>query len=83
MVRVMRPKVGFPGVKSAPEAAATRPMHFDGVRTDTTVHRAGALKPGDRISGPSVITEATTNIVLPPGTTAHVTSAYYMIEVSP
>jgi len=83
MVRVRRPKPDFPDFKAAPEPTTQRPMYFDGIRMEATVHRAGALKPGDRVAGPSVITEATTNIVLPPGTTAHVASAYYMLEVSP
>ncbi|MBW3099009.1 caprolactamase subunit alpha [Pseudohoeflea coraliihabitans] len=49
-----------------------RPMVFDasGATTDTPVYDGGKLGAGDRVSGPAVIEEVTTTLVIEPGWTA-------------
>lgn len=49
--------------------AGSRPMLFgeDGIRTDTPVYQGALLLAGDRLHGPAVIEEATTNILIRPG----------------
>lgn len=44
----------------------------DRTAVDTPIYRVGALLPGDRISGPAVIEDATTTIVVFPGLKARV-----------
>ena len=49
--------------------AGSRPMLFgeDSIRTDTPVYQGALLLAGDRLHGPAVIEEATTNILIRPG----------------
>lgn len=63
----------------------TRPMIFsaDGVARDTPVYDGALLGAGDRVSGPAVIQEVTTTIVIEPGWTAVLdASAVYVVTLS-
>jgi N-methylhydantoinase A len=48
----------------------TRPAYFGVEFVDTPVHAGPALQPGEQISGPALIEEPFTVVVVPPGTTA-------------
>lgn len=59
--------------KGADQArSSTRPMIFtaDGTRRETPVYAGAALGAGDSVTGPAVIEEVTTTIVIEPGWTA-------------
>ncbi len=63
--------------------AGSRPMLFgtDGVWTDTPVYAGDRLMAGDRLHGPAMIEEATTNILVRPGWTAELhASGCYRID---
>jgi N-methylhydantoinase A len=54
-----------------PEPSAVRPAFFDGVgMVDTAFFEGPVLPPGASISGPAIVAEPTTTIVVPPGATA-------------
>lgn len=54
----------------------TRPCYFGGGATsDTPIYRASDLSPGHRISGPAIIEEPTTTLVVGPGDTVIVSAA--------
>lgn len=71
-----------PGKGAATARSGTRPMIFaaSGQAQDTAVYAGAGLGAGDRISGPAVIEEVTTTIVIEPGWTAelHETGVYVL-----
>jgi len=79
-----RVSVALPPVRQSAEergARTTQPIgrrcalfDVDDAR-EVPVYRGDQVRAGDCIAGPAVIEEATTTIVLPPGTTARVTPA--------
>ncbi|MDO5630203.1 MAG: hydantoinase/oxoprolinase family protein [Paracoccus sp. (in: a-proteobacteria)] len=65
---------------------ATRPMIFDasGQAQDTPVYDGDKLGAGDQVSGPAVIQEVTTTIVIEPGWTAELDeSGVYLLTSTP
>jgi N-methylhydantoinase A len=51
---------------------ATRVAYFDGEQRTTRVYDRGALRPGDSLTGPAIITEYSSATILPPGDGLHV-----------
>ncbi len=83
--RVDRPRrMTIAGGKGADSAkSGTRPMIFaaNGETVDTPVYAGAGLGAGDRISGPAVIEEVTTTIVIEPGWTAELhESGVYVLD---
>lgn len=82
--RVDRPRrmTMAPGKGAETARSASRPMIFaaSGQAQDTPVFTGAALGAGDRITGPAVIEEVTTTIVIEPGWTAelHETGVYVL-----
>jgi N-methylhydantoinase A len=70
--------------KGAEQArSGTRPMIFtaDGTRRETPVYAGAALGAGDSVTGPAVIEEVTTTIVIEPGWTAELhESGVYVLD---
>jgi N-methylhydantoinase A len=70
--------------KGADQArSSTRPMIFtaDGTRRETPVYAGAALGAGDSVTGPAVIEEVTTTIVIEPGWTAELhESGVYVLD---
>ena len=70
--------------KGADQArSGTRPMIFtaDGTRRETPVYAGAALGAGDSVTGPAVIEEVTTTIVIEPGWTAELhESGVYVLD---
>jgi N-methylhydantoinase A len=63
--------------------AGTRTMIFDanGTARETPVYAGEKLGAGDRITGPAVIEEVTTTLVVEPGWTAELTeSGVYLLD---
>ena len=63
--------------------SGTRPMIFtaDGTRRETPVYAGAALGAGDSVTGPAVIEEVTTTIVIEPGWTAELhESGVYVLD---
>ena len=54
--------------------ASLRDVWFDGRCVQTRIVPGGHLKPGDLVVGPAIVEEVTTTIVLPPMSSAEVTS---------
>ena len=62
--------------RSSPTPAATRPAWFGTGEAHNTPHfRAETLSPGHGVSGPAIIEEATTTVVVYPGWSATVTTS--------
>ena len=83
--RVDRPRrMKMPQGKGADSAlSGTRPMIFvaTGEAQDTPVYTGAGLGAGDRVTGPAVIEEVTTTIVIEPGWTAELhTSGVYVLD---
>lgn len=82
--RVDRPRrmMLAPGTGAETACSGTRPMIFaaSGQPQPTPVYTGAALGAGDRITGPAVIEEVTTTIVVEPGWTAqlHETGVYVL-----
>jgi N-methylhydantoinase A len=71
-------KPGAPnGTASTREAAArgTRKAYFGEGWVDAPIYRGEAMAPGDTLSGPAIIEEPTTTVVVYPGCTARVSAA--------
>ncbi len=71
------------GNGAASARTGTRPMIFtaDGRVQDTPVYAGAGLGAGDRITGPAVIEEVTTTIVIEPGWTAELhESGVYVLD---
>jgi N-methylhydantoinase A len=70
--------------KGAQQArSGTRPMIFtaDGTRRETPIYAGAALGAGDSVTGPAVIEEVTTTIVIEPGWTAELhESGVYVLD---
>jgi N-methylhydantoinase A len=77
-----------PPLRAGDEAGAatsrTRSAYFPGVgAVDVSSYEGGSLEPGTRLEGPLLVTEPTTTIVVPPGTTITVTElGNYLLEVA-
>jgi N-methylhydantoinase A/oxoprolinase/acetone carboxylase beta subunit len=56
-------------------------MHFGGVEHEGTVYRVEELPSGLTLTGPAVIEEPTTTIVLDPGTRAVTRSTHYLVTL--
>ncbi|KAI9183554.1 hypothetical protein H9P43_004472 [Blastocladiella emersonii ATCC 22665] len=68
----------------APPSALRQSMYFEHVgRIDAPLYVMGehALRPGHTIAGPALILDQNTTIVLPPGSTAIITSSTVVIDV--
>ncbi len=60
----------------APDAATTRDCYFgDGVRVPTPIYRGADLTAGAAVSGPAIVEEPTTTIVVYPGMSARLSVA--------
>ncbi|MET7484550.1 hydantoinase/oxoprolinase family protein [Streptomyces sp. NPDC005538] len=74
--RVPRPAAApevAPSSLTADAVSGVRPIHFEDLgRTDTTVYRGSALRPGNVLEGPAVIQRMGDSVVVPPGFTARV-----------
>lgn len=71
------------GSGAATAQAGTRAMIFaaDGTARETAVYAGNKLGAGDRITGPAVIEEVTTTLVVEPGWTAELTSSgVYLLD---
>ncbi|MEX2480476.1 MAG: hydantoinase/oxoprolinase family protein [Gammaproteobacteria bacterium] len=85
-----RLSIGLPEVRIAAAGEqgeripATRAAFFGpGDPVETTVVRGNTLGVGDVVTGPAIIEEATTTLVLPPGTWARLSAAdSYVVELS-
>jgi 5-oxoprolinase (ATP-hydrolysing) len=60
-------------------AAATTQLFHDGATHDAPVFQRGALRAGDRISGPALIAEANATTVVDPGWQAEVTASDHLV----
>ncbi len=58
------------GQRSGTARKGTRPAWFGEAFVDTTVIDRTALRPGDSVTGPAVVEERESTLVLPPGATA-------------
>ncbi|MGE3482990.1 MAG: hypothetical protein AB7K73_16560, partial [Gammaproteobacteria bacterium] len=75
-IRLPQAAAGPDAVDTAAQTtqAGTRSALFDlDDRRDTRIYRGDAIRAGDPIEGPAIIEEATTTLVLPPGTRATLT----------
>jgi N-methylhydantoinase A len=52
--------------------AATRDVYFDGQPHATRIYNRGALRAGDALAGPAIVTEYSSATILPPGDTLQV-----------
>jgi len=71
--RTFRPRTG------ALKPMATRPVFFDGQWLDAPFFEREALRPGDEISGPAVICERNTTLVIEHGWRATLTPADHLL----
>jgi len=71
------PEAGRP--EDAYAVALTARVWIDGAWRETRFVRREALAPGDRVSGPAVIVEAHTSILVEPGWRAHVTGRDHVL----
>jgi N-methylhydantoinase A len=69
------PKKGDAG----PAVLTSRPIFFDGAWFDSKVYDRNRLLPGDRFSGPAIVTEYSATTVLPPDCNAYVDSFGNMV----
>ncbi|MFM2478657.1 hydantoinase/oxoprolinase family protein [Celerinatantimonas sp. MCCC 1A17872] len=58
-----------------------RQMFFDAIPVEGSVYRVEKLPSDITISGPAVIEEPTTTIVLPPGSAAYTRATHYLISI--
>jgi N-methylhydantoinase A len=73
-----------PATVDAPrvETSSTRPVYFDREWHDTAIFGGGTLGAGTVVDGPLVVEEATSTLVVPPGSRLAVTSlGNYLVEV--
>ncbi|MCC7120213.1 MAG: hydantoinase/oxoprolinase family protein [Gammaproteobacteria bacterium] len=78
---------GSDGYRSGtPGARGSRTAYFGVLAAaplEAAVFHGGDLKPGDRVTGPAIIEEPTTTLVVYPGTTARVTPyGHYLCELA-
>lgn len=67
---------------AADAAAATRPAFFGGEWHDTAIVIGGTLGAGTELSGPAIVEEPTSTLVVPPGSRLRVTPVgNYLVEV--
>ena len=75
-----------PGMGSATALEGSRPMIFDASATpqDCPVYAGARLGAGDRITGPAVIEEVTTTLVIEPGWQAelHESGVYLVNQIA-
>lgn len=73
-----------PSPDSEPRVLAERTSHFPGHGACATpVYEGGSIPPGHRLTGPAVIAEPTTTVVVPPGGQLSVTAlGDYVLEAS-
>ena len=67
------PEKTTPPVQRRPEPAETTQTWFDGAGHETAVFLREDLRAGDRLSGPAIICEPTSTVVIDPGFTAEIT----------
>ena len=65
---------------SAFAATTTRTAFFDRASVPTDVWNVTDLATGDIVTGPAIIEETTTTIVIPPGARARVRTSHYLID---
>jgi N-methylhydantoinase A len=83
-VRVPRARAALPvrtSVDGALHKKRTRMAHFGRKPLETRVWRVEDLSVDDTVTGPAIIDEPTTTIVLPPGASAVVRRSHYLIDV--
>src|SRR5690606_1471704 len=81
--RAHRPRPALPG-RAAPAMPGTRRVrkaHFGREAAEVEVARVEDLATGETVSGPAIIEETTTTIVLPPGARATIRPSHYLIDV--
>ena len=72
--RIAKPRIGGADAATSNGGPKTRRSFFDATgAVDIACHLGPSLAAGTTITGPAVIEEATTTIVVPPGARAHVT----------
>jgi len=78
-----KPALTRPGPVEAGDSLPESRRHaWFGDRTlDTPVYRGATLAAGRRISGPAILSEETTTLVLIPGSSAQVRKSHYLIDV--
>lgn len=72
-----------PGEDIAAHPVAFRTAYFDGKTVETPIYRGERLRAGEHCSGPAIIEEATTTIVLIAGASAVVRPTHYLIRIDP
>jgi N-methylhydantoinase A len=84
-VRIARPQPALPDAVDHAHAPATttRRVWFEGAWRDVPVHAGGALPVGSNVTGPAIIEEPTTTIVVPDGASATVRPGHYLVAVAP
>jgi N-methylhydantoinase A len=71
----VRPGRAKLGRLSPPKA----PVIFEGKKQETKIHSRDVLRPGQKYSGPAIITEYSATTVIPPGKTFQLDSARNLI----
>jgi N-methylhydantoinase A len=80
--RIHRPKPDlFARAAAEPGPARSRKAWIGGELVDCEVHAGATLAADVSISGPAIVEEPATTLVLPPGATATVESTHYLVEV--
>ncbi|MCF6476211.1 hypothetical protein FAF44_48905 [Nonomuraea sp. MG754425] len=69
------PPVTVPPGSGAPRPAGRRSVLLAGVRHEAAVHLRAALGVGDELSGPAIVEQDDTTVVVPPGWSGHVDQA--------
>jgi N-methylhydantoinase A len=83
-VRIARSRPALPrAVTRADVATSTRRVWSGGAWHDVPVHAGGSLAVDATVTGPAIIEEPTTTIVVPEGAIAAVRPGHYVVEVTP
>lgn len=75
-------ETGPDGADRAPKARATRPAIFGRKQVMTSRYEGTDLRPGTAVAGPAIVDEATTTIVVPPGSVLRATTYNYVIGMA-
>jgi 5-oxoprolinase (ATP-hydrolysing) len=76
---VQDPELDIDARAPAPQAIAQVRMHSAGQDLDTPLYERERLLPGQRVSGPAIVTERTGTTVIEPGWSAHVTARNHLV----
>ena len=75
-------EAGSDGADRAPKARTTRPAIFGREQVMTSRYEGTDLRPGTAVVGPAIVDEATTTIVVPPGSVLRATTYNYVIGMA-